>query len=352
MNRSALLLLCLFASARAEVATSLDPLQKIPEGKTVVWSPLFQATWDAMNDKMGGKPKKTEPPNDLMTRLDDFEWNPEKVMPEGRWKTWAGEASEEFLKTVNAEAAELTGEPEGPFALGDFTPGTVACFGLMDREVAFKKPFYRSEKVPLKFGPEKTPVRFFGTIGEMAGSYGETVKVLSYRPASGSHALEISCKDGDDKVLFYMPPGKQDFATACKWLREWRKTHAPKAELSGRRNDRLLHEGDEVRVPYITLDAEEDLTSQLQGSRFYGNAGDPWTISRAEQVTKFELFEKGARVRIEASIELDPFGPAARRTVPRRFVYDRPFFVFLWRDDAEWPYLGVWVGDDSALQKF
>ena len=35
-----------------------------------------------------------------------------------------------------------------------------------------------------------------------------------------------------------------------------------------------------------------------------------------------------------------------------RFIeanHDRPFFAFLWRDNADWPYLGVWVGDSSAL---
>jgi hypothetical protein len=70
-------------------------------------------------------------------------------------------------------------------------------------------------------------------------------------------------------------------------------------------------------------------------------------------VTRFELFEKGASVRVEASIEEDPFGGySGPTTVPRRFIYDRPFFVFLWRDGAEWPYFGVWIGDATALQKF
>ena len=37
---------------------------------------------------------------------------------------------------------------------------------------------------------------------------------------------------------------------------------------------------------------------------------------------------------------------------PRRFVFDRPFFIFLWRDKAEWPYFGAWIGDSSALVPF
>jgi hypothetical protein len=52
---------------------------------------------------------------------------------------------------------------------------------------------------------------------------------------------------------------------------------------------------------------------------------------------------------VETSSEADPFGAPPPKPVPRRFIYDRPFFVFLWREHAEWPYLGVWIGDASAL---
>ena len=352
MIRPSLLILCLPFSAEAEVVTAVDPFVKMPEGKTVVWSPLFQATWDAMNEKMGGKPQKVEPRNELMARLDDFKWDAAESMPEAGWKTWAGPAGIDFLETVNREAMQMTGEEEGPFTLADPIPGSLACFGLLDRAVEFDIPFIKSSKVALAFGKEKEPVRFFGATEDQAASYGKAVKVLAYRTTDGSRALEVSCKDGDDKVIFYIPPAKQDFATACRWLREWRKNYEWNAALPGLWSDRLLHEGDEVRVPYVSLDLMEDLTGHFTGDRFYGRAGDPWIIRRAEQRTKFELFEKGAKVRVEASLEVVPFAGYSPTNFPRRFVFDRPFFIFLWREKAEWPYLGVWVGDASALRKF
>jgi hypothetical protein len=158
------------------------------------------------------------------------------------------------------------------------------------------------------------------------------------------HALEISCKGGDDKVIVYLPPEPQNFDAACGIIREARKVMV-------KQGGSLLGAGDDVRLPYVSLDVTADFSRALQGQRFYGKPGDPWVIRRAEQKTKFELHEKGARVRVEASIDADPFGPAPV-VKPRRFIYDRPFFIFLWRADAEWPYLGVWVGDDSALRKF
>ena len=38
--------------------------------------------------------------------------------------------------------------------------------------------------------------------------------------------------------------------------------------------------------------------------------------------------------------------------VPRDFHYNRPFFVFLWREGAEWPYVGAWVGDDAGMESW
>ena len=112
------LLMAAALPAAAEVAAVVHPEEMLPSARTVVWTPLFQASWDKLNAHHGGKPVKVEPPNALISRLDAFAWNPEAVMPEGRWKTWSGPASEEFLKTVNGEAAAMTGEAEGPFRLG------------------------------------------------------------------------------------------------------------------------------------------------------------------------------------------------------------------------------------------
>lgn len=351
MMRPVFLTFFLFAPAVAEVVTVIDPAGDLPANRTVVWSPLFQATWDELNCRMGGKPVKITSPNALMAKLDAFEWQAEQTLPPGSWKVWAGEATQEFLESVNREAAQMTVEARGPFTLGDPMPDSLACFGLLDREVEFETPFIKSARQPLLFQDEKTPVRFFGAPGEFAERYAATTRVLAYRPKDGSHALEVSCKGIDDKVILYLPPQPQDFQTACKWLHEWRKTWRDDKATRDRWNDTRLHEGDDIRIPYVTLDAKSDFAAQLEGGRYYNKPGDPWTIRRAEQKTKFILMEKGAKARVQASLEVDPFGPTPPKPVPRRFIYDRPFFVFLWRENAEWPYLAVWVGNADVLER-
>jgi hypothetical protein len=287
-----------------------------------------------------------------MAKLDSFKWNAKKIMSDGSWKTWSGPATTDFLQQVNREAAAITKEKHGPFTLMVEDPENRAAFGLLDREVEFQKEFIRSRNAAMEFrvGGGEEPVRFFGARDEMIGEIQDSIRILAFRPTDRSYAIQIRCKQVDDTVILYLPAKPQTFATACAWLHTWRAQYKPDAQLSGAWNDPSLHNGDEIRIPYVDLESNADLTSQLAGTRFHGNK--PWRIIRAEQLTRFKLHEKGARVRVEVSIENTFLGSAPPPVIPRKFIYDRPFFVFLWRDNAEWPYFGAWIGDTSALKPF
>ena len=230
----------------------------------------------------------------------------------------------------------------------------MAVFGLLDREVSFRQAFFRSRKVPMTFraGTTESRVKFFGVNGERSDGYAESVRVLAYRPSERCHALQILCKESDDTVVLFRPPAAMDFATACEWLRTWRKAWNDDSGRSLRHDDPRLHKRDEVQVPYLKLETTRDFAGKLASLRFYKGQAVPRRIARAEQRVEFELHERGARMRAEVSLD-DPFagGPPEPPVHPRRFRYDAPFFVFLWRDGAEWPYFGSWVGDASAMEK-
>jgi hypothetical protein len=214
----------------AEVIAVAHPGEGISPGKTVVWTPLFQAAWDDLHRELGA-PIRIDPPNALMSRLDDFEWERESVMPEGHWRVWAGPATRELFENANPKRKEAE-------------PGSIL--------------------------------------------------------------------------------------------------------------DPDLHALDDVRIPVLKLESNYDFRPQLDSTRSFGKAGDPWRIFMAKQLVKFQLTEKGAKIRVKVETGVEPFGgaPPSSRIEPRRFHYDRPFFVFLWRKGAGWPYFGVWIGDASAMERF
>jgi hypothetical protein len=148
--------------------------------------------------------------------------------------------------------------------------------------------------------------------------------------------------------VLYLPALPQTFATACRGLRTWRGRHQPDQGRWGAWNDRFLHDQDELQVPYLTMDSTADFAPQLASTRFIKDQAQSRRISKAEQKLRFVLHERGAKV--DATVEGNgPFGGAPEIT-PRRFIHDRPFFVFLWRDKADWPYFGAWIGDTESMQ--
>jgi hypothetical protein len=113
-----------------------------------------------------------------------------------------------------------------------------------------------------------------------------------------------------------------------------------------------LHEKDDVRIPVLKLENTTDFVPLLGSVRYFGS-GAPWKLYKAEQRLKFALTEKGAKLRVK--VEMEGFGkspPPPPPMMPRFFHYDRPFFVFLWRDGAEWPYFGAWVGNGAPMEEF
>lgn len=80
----------------------------------------------------------------------------------------------------------------------------------------------------------------------------------------------------------------------------------------------------------------------------------PWELYKAEQQLKCVLTEKGAHLQVKVEIGEAPFGepPPPPPTIPRFFHDDRPFFIFPWRDHADWPYFGAWLGNGAPMVKF
>lgn len=352
---------CLIAVLMSGVAWGEEPLAVVHPGvafdadRTVILTPVFQAGWDAMNRELGGPPKESG--NKLAKKLDQFRWKPESVLPEGRWKVWSGPSTPEFFKQVNREAAEFMFKEEGPFQeVESERPGGVAFYSLLDVEVEFVRPFFRSRKWPMSFQPatgQSKEIRYWGVADEESDDFRGAVRVLSWSPRNGYHAVELRTRsEAVGSVILFSPSEPMNFEKSSRWIRVWREHWEEKADADyGSSNDRFLHRTDKLRVPHLSLKVSSNFAGQLQGGRIYGRKGDPFNVSAARQRVEFQLDERGARMQAAAEGGVDPFAglPPA---VPRDFSFDRPFFVFLWRDGAEWPYFGAWIGDSAGMTEF
>ena len=73
----AILCTSVVAETKAVLTTDTQP----NESTTLVWSPLFQASWDKLNSSFNGKLVKVEPENKVMETLDHFKWKEKAILP-------------------------------------------------------------------------------------------------------------------------------------------------------------------------------------------------------------------------------------------------------------------------------
>ena len=233
-------------------------------------------------------------------------------------------------------------------------PDGVSLFGVLVRDLNFKKSFFRSKKKALDFedGNGKShKVRFFGTAGALSDGFSSAVKVLHLDVEKKSFVLKIATKTKGESLVIYQPPVAVSFQKGIEEVREAMKT--PFSGRYGSLVDGRLHKFDIVKIPYLKLESETEFGKLLKGARHYPKK-KPRQIVSAYQITKFELFEKGARVRVETGAVDGPFGSPPERVqyVRRQFVCDRPFFVYAWKEEARWPYFAAWIDGVEALEQF
>ena len=346
------LLLNLLPWVSAAPVCILDIDEIPPKGATQVWSPLFQATWEKLSEMHDSELEKVEPPNPLITKLNEFKWDVEKVMPKDGYAVYAGSATQEFAQETAAAIKEQF-DIEIEASRIPIIPQGLAAYGILLRDLKFKKKFFRSQKNALEFQSrtgETHKVEFFGTAGDYSDGFSDYVKVLHYEAAS--FILSVATNKEGENLILYCPDRELSFRDAIEHVTKAVKE--PLAGSYGSVQDGSLHRKDVVKIPYVTVDADTDFTAQLSGSLHYAGERLPWRVASAFQMTRFELFEEGARVRIHTGSVDDPFGdpPKPPPVIPRSFVCDRPFYVFLWKTGADWPYLATWIDGADCLTQF
>jgi len=346
------------AAAVAEDESTGPPaildMGKMPTpGESLVWSPLFQACWNKLGAMHAGRMEKIEPANALIDLLNQTQWKEDDVMPKDGYKIFAGPATKEFADATAAEIEKKFGVKSTPPEISK-TPGGIVVHGILVRDINFQRYFYRSKIKSLDFKDSTGAthkVTFFGTAGSLSDGF-DQVKVVDYKEDGKSFILNIATDKEDESIIIYRPELAISFEKAIAQVETASKT--PFAGSYGELTDKKLHKNDTLKIPCLSLNANTVFTNQLKGAMYYAGDPQPWEIMKAYQTTRFELSEKGAKIRVVADASCDPFGtpPPPPPCIPRNFICDGPFFVFAWRKQAPWPYFAAWIDSKTALTPF
>ena len=334
---------------RAEAHIVAHPDVRCSPGEIRIWTAAMQLAADRIvGSKSGRTLERVLPPNPTLEAIAKFQWNETAVLPETGWFVETGPATE----ALAARATEKWRALAGPKAPAFKIAGTgVAAFAAIKRDFSFRQAFARAGALKLPWGNAKEPVSFFGTRDERSERYSE-VRVLMYKPTDQAYALQFPAQEGDDTLVLYLPAQISTMQAAMEEVRKWR-SEWPRESGGPNMRDPRLHAKDDLRVPIIEVACEEDLMAQFTGAIDFKGESVPWRIVQAKSSMQLNVDEKGVKFAATATLEAEPFGVAPEKVVPqpRWFWFDRPFFLFLWRDGAEWPYAGVWFGKSDFFAK-
>ncbi len=328
---------------QAQIKAIIELDTPLTPGESQIWSPLFKATWDKLHEQVNQPILRVEPPNATIDYLEKFTLDLPSVMPTKRYETFGGPATAEFLdKTL----ATIKGKYDIIINKGLFTlnnKGRLA-IGAMHVKLDFPKVFYTSKKGTLDFTLSngkihKTP--YFGTLGKHNEHFSSQVQIYAYDKKADTCVLEISTTREGEKLVFFKP---QQALTLKKAITEVTKAREEKETFPS------LGNKDKLKIPYISFDNYTDFSDLLQGEIFYENHSDSFSMRAAFQQTSFQLTEKGARIKVVASVS-DIFGGSISQPKPRDFIFDRSFYVFAWKDGAKYPYFALWVDDAAIFNK-
>jgi hypothetical protein len=325
-----------------------QPDAPIPPNQNVIWCGTLQLAWNKAIDLVGEKLQfENQPPIvDLLNREDfttrdldpasyvaiaDFERNHvEAEIRAALEKTFHGAASPELIPPV----------PTNP------GPDDFVAYAYLFKDLAFAKPFLDGD--PIAFGDTK--VKSFGFTGQdspLRDKLAAQVTICSYN-TDEDFVLKLKTNQAGDELILAkvptddakLPPGPNFGVTLNAVLT---RAMSLKPESPG--------PADILAIPKLNYDLRKDF-AELEGLTLVPSPAakikSKLTLTKAEQMVRFQLNEKGAVLKSEAVIIMRTLAMRAGPP-PRRLIFDKPFLIVMKRADSPQPYFAMWVGNASLL---
>jgi hypothetical protein len=328
-------------SSLTDTVLALHPDTPLTGNKNVLWCGTLQLAWNEAAGLVGEKLHFVNQPPvvDLLNRADftkadldaasyvaiaDFERNNvEDEIRAALEQTFHGAASPELI-------------PPKPAHPG---PDDFVAYAYLYKDLAFAHPF--ADNDPLTFGT--TPVKNFGFGNDpklLPDGVMDQVSIYDYQ-SEDDFIIKLKPQvEGDELILAKVEPGATLQATVDSVLRRI-AVHQPEP----------IGPGPELAIPKLNFDLRGDFP-QLEGLVLQPGPSahvKDLVISKAEQLVRFQLNEKGAILKSEAVIIMRALAMPVSEPKWHIMIFDKPFLILMKRTDSDRPYFALWVGNASLL---
>lgn len=310
----------------------------LEEGRNVVWCSSFQVAWDKLSDVIGEPVKMQESPQ-AVELLNSSRAKEEDLHPDSYYAN-AGFVREGIIDTLTQDMADKFPDVELP----DFEPDwQIIAYAYLKLAIKFPHP-YVIEEGGLSFtdsAGKETEVRGFGVEEDDRGAEDirGQIEVLFYNDEKEfEYAVDLHKESSPYQLVLARVQPRESLAATYDYIRERDR------EFIGKR-DRRFVKWDWLLVPEIWWRIAHEFTDVENKLLLNDGFTDYW-IDAAKQMIYFKLDNEGVELESEA------YTGAKMAGKPRKFLFNRPFFIYLKKRDAETPVFAMWVDNAELLVKF
>ena len=302
---------------------------KAPED---MWVGTFQLVWNELCDKIVKGPVEFvngNPP--IADELNKKEFTKE-MLSEKSYYIACDKKSPALKRKIERDIWRKFREKSDILDKFDWkkTKDSYFIYTMLVKNFEFVTPFTKLANAPFDSSSDK--YKFFGVKASSPKNQKNNIKVL-FHNSNDEYAVSLKTKNNED-VILYRTDADDSFKNIYK-----------KIEKNTKPNERFEDE-DSLKVPFIKIDKEfsyDELTGQeiKNTDRLY--------IAKALQTVKFDMDNKGGKLKSEAAMDIMkmslPLPP------PRRFDFDKKFYLFMKESDKNQPYFALKVQNPDYLVK-
>jgi hypothetical protein len=315
----------------------------MPEGKNVIWCASFQLAWAKLASDVLHSPPIIAHAEAVVDRLNRKAFS-ENDIADGSCYAAAGRSSDGIVKEICQEMQRRFQRVSAIDELGD-PKNVIVAYSYMEAGIPFPIHYYENPlSLVFKDGRGKdTSVASFGAHFNRQSTdkrLREQVRVLHCTTA-GMKTLEFvidpCAQSSPNQVILASIPAERTLRATWNSV-ETRIAQYRTQPDADERFDRL----DELLVPSMAWDITHHF-SELEGTdKLVKNKGfEGLYLAHAIQGIRFRLDRSGVELRSEALVVMSG--------IPRRFVFDQPFFVFIRKRGSNVPFFAMYVANAELL---
>jgi len=301
----------------------------ITSGKNLIWCATMQLAWNELIDKCGEIPKGgprivQELNRGIVTKSD---------LDDSSYVAVVGETAEGVVRRTQRELETKFHEQASPELLNEDLPKGLVAYSYLFKDLSFLNHLLRFNS-PMEFlGFQALAFGFSAARNAEEQQAAAQVTVYDYRN-SDDFVVEIKTRSsGDRLILAKVHPDSTLHQTIAQVAhRLLTKGMPPQTEMR-------------MEIPLIDFRLLKDY-DELVGLRTCG--ANP--IVLAQQMIRFKLDEKGAKLKSEAVADIA--SADVEDHSPPQLIFDKPFLVIMERQGLPHPYFALWVDNPELLVPF